>query len=96
MTRLLTLLAASLFAGCATAPPPPLAATSPASPEAPEGARLARSTALRTDDSTRKTAALLSAAKKDQEQWDASGPVSGTPENAAKTSSQPEMKHEHH
>ena len=95
MTRLFTFLAATLLAGCATAPPPPLTAAHPASPDAPEGARLARQTSLRADDTTRKSHAMLSAAQKEQEHWDAYGPVSGTPENAPKTDAKPEMKHDH-
>ena len=96
MTRLLTFLATTLLAGCATAPPPPLTAAHPASPDAPEGARLARQTSLRADDTTRKSHAMLSAALKEQEHWDAYGPVSGTPEDAPKTNAKPEMKHDHH
>ena len=84
MSRSLTILAAMLLAGCASAPPP-LTADHPASPDAPEGARLARTTSLRADDATRKSHALLSAAQKEQERWDAHGPVSGTPEDAPKT-----------
>ena len=95
MTRLLPLSAAALLAGCATAPPP-LTASHPASPEAPEGARLARQTSLRPDETTRKSRALLSAAQKEQEYWDAYGPVSGTPEDAPKTDAKPEMKHDRH
>ncbi len=86
--------AAGLLAGCASAPPP-LTAASPASPQAPEGARIARTTSLRPDGTTRKTHALLSAAMKEQEKWDAYGPVSGTPEDAPKTDAKPEMKHDH-
>ena len=105
MTRLLILAAvAALFAGCATAPPPPLTAASPASPDAPEGARLARQTSLRADETTRKSRTLLSAAQKEQEKWDDYGPVSGTPEDAAKPGMKMdgkmdmknmEMKHDH-
>ena len=96
MTRIFTLsVAATLLAGCATAPPQ-LTAAHPASPDAPEGARLARQTSLRADDATRKSRALLSAAQKEQEKWDAYGPVSGTPEDAPKTNAKPEMKHDHH
>ena len=92
--------AAGLFAGCATAPPPPLSTASPASPQALEGARIARTTSLRPDEATRKTSALLSAAQKEQEKWDAYGPVSGTPEDAPKTEGKTDMKkmnmkHEH-
>ena len=95
MTRLFTFLAITLLAGCATAPPPPLTAAHPASADAPEGARISRTTSLRADDTTRKSRALLSAAQKEQEKWDAYGPVSGTPENAPKTNAKPEMKHDH-
>ncbi len=95
MTRLLTFLTAAVLAGCATAPPP-LTANHPASPDAPEGARVARQTSLRADDTTRKSHTLLSAAQKEQEKWDAYGPVSGTPEDAPKTDAKPEMKHDHH
>jgi len=101
MIRLITFLAAAgVLAGCATAPPPPLSAASPASPHAPEGARIARTTSLRPDETTRKTNALLSAAQKEQEKWDAYGPVSGTPEDAPKTDGKMDMKkmdmkHEH-
>ena len=96
MTRLLPFLAATLLAGCATAPPPLLTAAHPASPDAPEGARLVRQTSLRTDDATRKSRAMLSAAQKEQEKWDAYGPVSGTPEDAPKTDAKPQMKHDRH
>ena len=95
MTRLLTVSAAALLAGCATAPPP-LTAAHPASPDAPEGARLARQTSLRADDATRKSRTMLSAAQKEQEHWDAYGPVSGTPEDAPKTDAKQERKHEQH
>jgi hypothetical protein len=104
MTRLLTLFAAAFLAGCATAPPPPLTAASPASPDATEGARLARQTSLRADETTRKSSALLSAAQKEQEKWDDYGPVSGTPEDAPKSDMKMdgkmdmknmEMNHEH-
>ena len=96
MTRLISFFAAALLAGCASAPPPPLTANHPASADAPEGARIARTTSLRADDATRKSHALLSAAQKEQEHWDKYGPVSGTPEDAPKTNAKPEMKHDHH
>ncbi len=96
MPRQISFLAAALLAGCASAPPPPLSANHPASADAPEGARIARTTSLRADDATRKSRALLSAAQKEQEQWDAYGPVSGTPADAPKTNAKPEMKHDHH
>ena len=53
---------------------------------------MARQTSLRADDATRKSRELLSAAQKEQEHWDAYGPVSGTPE----TNTKPEMNHDHH
>jgi hypothetical protein len=80
--------AALLLGSCATAPPP-LTSASPASPEAPEGARTPRQTALRADELTRKTATLLSAAQKEQEGWDEHGPVSGD-------NTKPETNHEQH
>ena len=99
MKRLLTFLSAALLAGCSIAPPP-LTGAHPASPDAPEGVRLARQTSLRVDDTTRKSHALLSAAQKEQEKWDAYGPLSDTPEDAPKTNAKPdmkkkEMKHDH-
>ena len=96
MTRLISFFAAALLAGCASAPPPPLTADHPASADAPEGARVARTTSLRADEATRKSRVLLSAAQEEQEQWDKFGPVSGTPADAPKTNAKPEMKHDHH
>ena len=96
MTRLISFFAAALLAGCASAPPPPLTANHPASADAPEGARVARTTSLRADEATRKSRVLLSAAQEEQEQWDKYGPVSGTPADAPKTNAKPEMKHDHH
>ncbi|MEI9898447.1 MAG: hypothetical protein WDN28_32460 [Chthoniobacter sp.] len=90
----ISLCCAVLLAGCATAPLP-LTSASPASPDAPEGARAPRLTSLRADDLTRQTATILAAARKEQEHWDASGPVSGTPDEAPKDNPPPEMKHEH-
>lgn len=88
-------LAMALLAGCATAPLTSTS-TSPADPAAAEGARVPRQTSLGADDLTRKTAAQLSAARQEQEHWDAYGPVSGSPEEGAKDNSQPETKHEQH
>ncbi len=101
MTRPLTFLATALLAGCAISPPPPPGVGNPASPDAPEGARQPRQTSLRADEPTRKSRALLSTAQKEQEKWDAQGPVSGTPEDAPKTGEKmdmknTEMKHEGH
>ena len=96
MMRILTLSAlATLLPACAAPPAPPLTASHPASPEAPEGARVPRESSLRPDEATRKSRALLSAARKEQEHWDAVGPVSGTPEETPKGEPKMEMKHEH-
>jgi hypothetical protein len=57
--KALLILTALLLASCAGTAPP-LTARSPASPDAPEGARIARHASLRTDDATRQTAALIS------------------------------------
>jgi hypothetical protein len=89
------LISALLLAGCAATPAPPLAATHPANPDAPAGARIARQTTLRSDDATRKSHELLSASKKEQERWDDYGPVSGTPEDAPKSNTESGMSHEH-
>jgi hypothetical protein len=94
MIRIPAFCAAALLAGCA-AMPSPLTPASPASPDAPEGARTPRQTSLDTDAVTRKTAALLAAAQKEQAHWNAYGPVSGTPEDEPKDTAKPEMKHEH-
>ena len=97
MTRPLIFFAATaLFAGCATVPPPLLTAQHPVSPDASEGARVARQTSLRRDDATRKSHTLLAGAEKEQEHWDAHGPVSGTPEDAPKPRNKTETNHDHH
>jgi len=93
--QIIACVAVALLAGCATAPPP-LTSASPVSPEAQEGAHTPRQSSLRADDATRKTAALLSAAQKEQQHWDAYGPVSGSPEEEPKDNTKPETKHEHH
>lgn len=93
MIRIPAFCAAVLLAACATAPPP-LPSTSPASPEAPEGARSPRETSLRADDVTRKTAALLSAAQKEQAHWNAYGPVSGSPEDEPKDNAKQKATHD--
>jgi hypothetical protein len=102
MTRLTILFAAILLlAGCATAPPAPLTAANPASPEAPEGEHITRQSSLRPDEATRKSRALLSAAQKEQEKWDEYGPVSGAPADMAPNADgkinikNMEMKHDH-
>lgn len=88
--------AVAFLAGCASTLPPRFSTDHPASPDAQEGARLPRQSSLRADDSTRKSHTLLSAAQKEQEQWDAHGPVSGTPEDAPKSDPKPEMNHDQH
>jgi hypothetical protein len=71
------LVALGLLAGCATAPPPPLAAGDPANPSAPEAAARPMRNALGVDDLTKKSREILAQAAKQQEQSDQSGPVSG-------------------
>jgi hypothetical protein len=66
----------SLLAGCATAPPPPLTADSPASPSAPEATVRPLRNALGVDDLTKKSRQILAQAAEQQQQWDQSGPVS--------------------
>jgi hypothetical protein len=85
MRHLIFVAVAALLSGCAATSPPALSASSPVSPDAPEGARVARQTSLRADDTTRKSRSLLSAALKEQKKWDDYGPVSGTPEDAPKS-----------
>jgi len=98
MIRLPIILLATtaLLTACAATRPAPLATANPASPDAPEGAHGPRPASLHTDETTRKSATLLSAARKAQSYWDDYGPVSGTPEDAPKSDSTPEMKHDHH
>ncbi|MGA8657972.1 MAG: hypothetical protein WB586_17650 [Chthoniobacterales bacterium] len=71
------LIALSLLAGCATAPPPPLTADNPANPSAPEAALHPFRNALGVDDLTRKSRRILAQAAQQQQRWDKSGPVSG-------------------
>lgn len=95
--RITLLSAALILGGCAVAPRQPLAENHPASPVAAEGMTTARPTTLRADETTRRSHAQLATAQKEQEEWDAHGPVSGTPEEATtNNSAQPEKKHEHH
>lgn len=75
--------AAALFlAGCAALPPNPQGLSGPAHAQAPEGVRRPPIHSLEADEATLKTRALLAAARKEQEYWDAYGPVSGSPELA--------------
>jgi starvation-inducible outer membrane lipoprotein len=94
MSRLLLVFAAALLVGCTTTPPP-LGAQSPASAAAPEGARMPRQTSLQVDAITRRTSTMLSAAQKEQEQWDASGPVSGSADDGSHSAPATDSKHEH-
>ena len=97
MTRFLAFFAtAALLAACAATHTQPPGVPNPSNPDAPEGARVPRQTSLRADDTTRKSHALLTSAKNEQEKWDAYGPVSGTPQDPAKAEAKPETKHEHH
>jgi hypothetical protein len=57
-----------LFAGCATAPPPPLTADNPASPSAPEATIRPRRNALGADDLTTKTRQIFAQAAKQEQQ----------------------------
>jgi hypothetical protein len=94
-TFLTPVLAASFLAGCAALPPSPQGPTNPASARAPEGSRIGTFPSLRDDEATRKTQSLLSAARKEQEHWDAFGPVSGSPESAAAPEERPHKNHGH-
>jgi len=66
MNRYSVLLIAFLFAGCATAPPPPLTADNPASPSAPEATIRPLRNALGVDDLTKKSHQILAQAAKEQ------------------------------
>jgi hypothetical protein len=68
MNRCSIPLIAFLFAGCATAPTPPLAADSPASPSAPEATVRPIHNALGADDLTAKTRKIFAQAAKQQQQ----------------------------
>ena len=83
MHALLIPVAAALFlAGCAALQPTAQGPLGPAHAQAPEGVRRPPIHALEADEATLKTRALLAAARKEQEYWDAYGPVSGSPELA--------------
>jgi hypothetical protein len=71
-----TLLFFCFLGGCATAPPPPLTADSPASPSAPEATVPPLHNALAVDDLTRKTRQIFEESAKEH-QGDQSGPASG-------------------
>jgi hypothetical protein len=57
------LIAASVFAGCATAPAPPLGADNPASPSAPQAIEHPFRDALAADDLTKKTRQIFAQAE---------------------------------
>ena len=61
-------IAVGLLAGCAVAPPPPLAADNPASPSAPEAIEHPFHNALAADDLTKKTREILAQAREQQYQ----------------------------
>ncbi len=94
MHALLIPFASALFlAGCAALPPTPQGPSGPAHARAPEGARRAPIRSLQADEATLKTQALLAAARKEQEYWDAYGPVSGSPELAPAPEDDPRKHH---
>ena len=62
------LVAWGLLVGCATAPPTPLTADSPASPSAPQAIEHPLRNALATDDLTKKTRQIFAQADKQQDQ----------------------------
>jgi hypothetical protein len=67
MNRYAIPLIACLFAGCATAPPPPLTAENPASPSAPEASIRPLRNALGADDLTTTTRRIFAQAAKLQQ-----------------------------
>ena len=67
MNRYSITFVAFLFAGCATAPPPPLTADDPASPSAPEATVRPARNALGADDLTKKTRQIFAQAAKQQQ-----------------------------
>jgi hypothetical protein len=66
MNRYSVPLIAFLFAGCASAPPPPLTADNPANPSAPEAAIRPLRNALGADDLTKKSRQILAQAIREQ------------------------------
>lgn len=68
MNQYSVLLIAFLFAGCATAPPPPLTADNPASASAPEATIRPFRNALAADDLTAKTRQIFAQPAKQQQQ----------------------------
>jgi hypothetical protein len=66
MNRYSVPLIAFLFAGCASAPPPPLTADNPANPSAPEAAIRPLRNALGADDLTKKSRQILAQATREQ------------------------------
>jgi hypothetical protein len=72
-----SLLALSLLAGCAAAPPPPMTADNPANPSAPEATVRPLHNALGSDSLTRKSRQILAQSAKEHQQWDQGGQASG-------------------
>jgi hypothetical protein len=66
MNRYSVPLIAFLFAGCASAPPPPLTADNPANPSAPEAAIRPLRNALGADDLTKKSRQILAQATREE------------------------------
>ena len=94
----ISLLAACVFmAGCAAPRAARPTTDDPADPDAPAGDVMRPRTSLRADALTQKSRRLLSAAARDQEEWDRHGPVSGTPTEGnvpSKSNSMPGMSTE--
>ena len=84
----LPIIAFSLLAGCAVAPPV-LTPDNPASPRASE-ANLKPLPTLKRDAITQRTRQMLAQAAKQQEEWDQNGPASG--ERPGVKQQQPQQK----
>ena len=63
-----SLIAVSVLAGCATAPPPQLTADNPASPSAPEAIEHPLPNAVAADNLTKRTRQIFAQADKQQDQ----------------------------
>ncbi len=74
------LAASLLIAGCASQTPAPVTVDNPAIPDAPPGKITFPRATLRADALTLETRKLLSAAVRDQKEWNKHGPASGAPE----------------
>lgn len=79
------LLGLALLGGCARTDPPSLGLNNPANPEAAEGVTPRYSDRLGLDEETRTTRTALQKAAKEQEQWNQSGPASGSQDQTEDT-----------